>query len=103
MSFTLNTNLYHAWIDHSLPRIKYSLLNSFLPLSVLIATYLKIGDLINVYKYPKGGGRQMDEARLFSSVVCGNRTRSNGLKLEHRKFYTNLQKDFFTLRVMEHL
>ena len=27
------------------------------------------GDLINVYKYLKGGGRQMDEARLFS-VVC---------------------------------
>ena len=24
------------------------------------------GDLINVYKYLKGGGRQMDEARLFS-------------------------------------
>ena len=27
------------------------------------------GDLINIYKYLKGGGRQMDEARLFS-VVC---------------------------------
>ena len=26
------------------------------------------GDLINVYKYLKGGGRQMDEARLFSVV-----------------------------------
>ena len=24
------------------------------------------GDLINVYKYLKGGGRQMHEARLFS-------------------------------------
>jgi len=87
MSFTLNTNLYHAWIDHSLPRIKYSLLNSFLPLSVLIATYLKIGDLINVYKYPKGGGRQMVEARLFS-VVHRDRTRSNDLKLEHKKYLT---------------
>ena len=30
------------------------------------------GDLINVYKYLKGGRRQMDEARLFS-VVCSER------------------------------
>jgi len=42
------------------------------------------GDLINVYKYLKGGGRQMDEARLLL-VVCSDRTRSNGLKLEHSK------------------
>ena len=50
------------------------------------------GDLINVYKYLKGGGRQMDEARLFL-VVCSNRTKSNGLKIEHRKFSTNMQKN----------
>ena len=30
-------------------------------------------DLINVYKYLKGDGRQMAEARLFS-VVCSDRT-----------------------------
>ena len=63
------------------------------------------GHLINVYKHLKGGGRQMDEARLFS-IVCSDRTRSNGLELEHRKFhrkfYTNIWKNFFTLRVMEH-
>ena len=59
------------------------------------------GYWINVYKYLKGGGRQMDEARLFS-VVCSNRTRSNGLKLERRKFHSNMWKNFITIGVMEH-
>ena len=36
------------------------------------------GDLINIYKYLQGGGRQMDETRLFS-VLRSSRTRSNGL------------------------
>lgn len=44
------------------------------------------GDLINVYKYLKSGGRQMDEAKLFL-LACSDRTRSNGVKLEHRKFH----------------
>ena len=43
----------------------------------------------------------MDEARLFS-VVCSNRTRNSGLKFEHRKFHTNMQKNFHLVRVMEH-
>jgi len=43
----------------------------------------------------------MDGASLFS-VVCNNRTRNNYLKLEHRKFCTNLQKNFFTVMVAEH-
>jgi len=43
----------------------------------------------------------MDDATLFS-VVHSNRTRSNGLKLEHRKFQTNTQKNFFMVRVTEH-
>ena len=43
----------------------------------------------------------MDEARFFS-VVHSNRTRSNGLTLEQRKFHTNVQKNFFTVRVTEH-
>ena len=41
----------------------------------------------------------MDEARLL--VVHSDRTRNNGLKPEHRKFCTNMQKNF-TVRVMEH-
>ena len=44
---------------------------------------------------------EMDEARLFS-VVCGERTRSNGLKLERKKFNTNMQKNFSMFRVTEH-
>ena len=59
------------------------------------------GDLINVYKYLRGGGRQMDEASIFS-VVHSSRTRSNGLKLEHRKFHTNMRKSFVTVSMMEH-
>jgi len=33
--------------------------------------------------------------------VRSNRTRSNGLKLEHRKLHTNMQKNFFMVRVAE--
>ena len=58
------------------------------------------GDLINVYKYLRCR-RQRDEARLFS-VVCGDRKRGNGHKLEQRKFCTNAHKNFFAVRVTEH-
>ena len=58
------------------------------------------GDLINVYKYIRCR-RQRDEARLFS-VVCGDRKRGNGHKLEQRKFCTNAHKNFFAVRVTEH-
>jgi len=56
-------------------------------------------DLINAYKYLKGG-YQEDAARLFS-VVPSDRTRGKGHKLKHKKFRLNMRKNFFPLRVTE--
>ncbi|PKU28967.1 hypothetical protein llap_20729 [Limosa lapponica baueri] len=57
------------------------------------------GDLINAYKYLKGGLREAG-AGLFS-VVPGDRTRGNGHKLDHGKFHSNMRKNFFRVRMPE--
>ena len=57
------------------------------------------GDLINAYQHLQSY-YQVDGARLFS-VVCSDRTRGNGLKLEHRMYPLNTGKKFFTGRMRE--
>jgi len=57
-------------------------------------------DLINVYKYLKGGCQE-DGDRLCSAVPS-DRTRGNRHKLKDRIFHLNTRKNFFPLTVTEH-
>ncbi|KAK4832506.1 LOW QUALITY PROTEIN: hypothetical protein QYF61_023571 [Mycteria americana] len=59
------------------------------------------GDLVCVYKYMVGGTEE-DGAKLFS-VGSRHRTRGNGHKLKHIKFYLNTRKKFFTMGVVKRL
>jgi len=58
------------------------------------------GDLIALFQYPTGAYSK-NGVGLFS-LLTGDRTRGNGLKLHKGKFRSDIRKYIFTERVVKH-